>query len=211
MQTQLKKGDTYEAGIGALFELRNRLMETLISFKNELSREDFNAIPFINADGYHSKTIAYSIWHVFRIEDIVAHTLINNDEQVFFAGDYQKRINSPVITTGNELVKQQIADFSRQLDLQELYSYILEVKESTEKIIKGLSYAELTRKISNERKENLKTLNVVSTDENAVWLIDYWCGKDIRGLIQMPFSRHWIMHTEACLRIKNKIRKPKEA
>lgn len=40
---------------------------------------------------------------------------------------------------------------------------------------------------------------------NAVWLIDYWCNKDIRGLIQMPFSRHWIMHTEACLRIKNKI------
>ncbi|HCD4412319.1 TPA: phage head-tail adapter protein, partial [Enterococcus faecium] len=35
--------------------------------------------------------------------------------------------------------------------------------------------------------------------------IDYWCNKDICGLIQMPFSRHWIMHTEACLRIKNKI------
>ena len=36
-------------------------------------------------------------------------------------------------------------------------------------------------------------------------VIDYWCNKDIRGLIQMPFSRHWIMHTEACLRVKNKI------
>ncbi len=35
--------------------------------------------------------------------------------------------------------------------------------------------------------------------------IDYWCNKDIRGLIQMPFSRHWIMHIEACLRIKKKI------
>ena len=210
MQTQMKKSDTFAEGIGALFDLRNRLMETLLSFRNELCREDFNAIPFINADGYHSKTIAYSIWHVFRIEDIVAHTLINNDEQVFFAGDYQKRIDSPLITTGNELVKQQIADFSKRLNLQELYSYIFEVKESTEKIIKGLSYAELTRKISNESKEKLKTLNVVSTDENAIWLIDYWCGKDIRGLIQMPFSRHWIMHTEACLRIKNKICKPQK-
>ena len=36
-------------------------------------------------------------------------------------GNYQKRINSPIITTGNELVKQQIADFSRRLNLQELY------------------------------------------------------------------------------------------
>lgn len=210
MQLQIKKNDTYEAGVDTLFDLRNRLMETLMSFKSELCREDFNAIPFINAEGYHSKTIAYSIWHIFRIEDIVAHTLINKDEQVFFAGNYQKRMNSPIITTGNELVKQQIADFSEQLNLQELYSYIFEVKESTEEIIKNLSYSELTHKIPEERKECLKSLNVVSTDENAVWLIDYWCNKEIRGLIQMPFSRHWIMHTEACLRIKNKIQKTGE-
>ena len=205
MQTLIKKGATYEEGIGTLIDLRNRLMETLISFRSELSREEFNAIPFINADGYHSKTIAYSIWHIFRIEDIVAHTLINKDEQVFFAGDYQKRINSPIITTGNELVKQQIADFSGQLNMQGLYSYIFEVKESTEKIVKSLSYTQLTQKVSDERKDCLKSLNVVNTDKNAVWLIDYWCNKDIRGLFQMPFSRHWIIHIEACLRIKNKI------
>ena len=205
MQTQIRKRDTYEEGIGTLFDLRNQLMETLLSLNNELDREDFDASPFINADGYHSKTIAYSIWHIFRIEDIVMHTLINEDEQVFFTGNYQKHINSPIITTGNELVKQQIADFSGQLNLQELYSYIFEVKKSTEKIIKSLSYVDLAQKISEERKECLKSLHVVSTDENAIWLIDYWCNKDIRGLIQMPFSRHWIMHTEACLRIKNKI------
>lgn len=205
MQTQIKKKDTYEMGIDTLLDLRNQLMKTLTSFKDELSREEFNAIPFINADGYHSKTIAYSIWHTFRIEDIVAHTLICEDKQIFFAGNYQERINSPIITTGNELVKQQIADFSKQLNLNELYSYIFEVKESTEKTIKDLSYAELKRKVSEERKEYLKSLNVVSNDENAIWLIDYWCGKDIRGLIQMPFSRHWIMHIEASLRIRDKI------
>lgn len=92
-----------------------------------------------------------------------------------------------------------------QLNLKELYSYIFEVKASTERILKSLSYDEMKKKVSKERKEYLKSLNVVSNHENAIWLIDYWCNKDIRGLIQMPFSRHWIMHTEACLRIKNKI------
>ena len=205
MQTQIKKRDTYKAGIDTLFDLRKQLTETLISFKEELNREDFDVIPFINADGYHSKTIAYSIWHIFRIEDIVAHTLVSETEQVFFSGNYQDRINSPIITTGNELVKEQIADFSKRLNLKELYSYIFEVKDSTEKIINSLSYDELKRKISEERKEYLKSLKVVSDDKNAIWLIDYWCGKDIRGLIQMPFSRHWIMHIEASLRIKNRI------
>ena len=205
MQVQIKKKDTYESGIVTLFDLRNQLMEILTSFNEELNRKDFDAIPFINADGYHSKTIAYSIWHIFRIEDMVAHTLINESDQVFFAGNYQERINSPIITTGNELVKEQIVDFSKQLNLKELYSYIFEVKDSTEKIIRSLSYDEMKKKISEERKKQLRLLNVVSKDENASWLIDYWCGKDIRGLIQMPFSRHWIMHIEASLRIKNKI------
>lgn len=202
IQKQIRRSDTYKAGIDTLFTLRNQLMQTVLSFKDELFREDFDVIPFINAEGYHSKTIAYSLWHIFRIEDIVAHTLISEDEQIFFASDYRERIHSPIITTGNELVKQQIVDFSRQLDLDELYSYILEVRESTENIIEQLSYSELKRKISEDRKDHLKSLNVVSTDENAVWLIDYWCNKDVRELIQMPFSRHWIMHIEACLRIR---------
>ena len=129
-------------------------METLTSLKEELSREDFDAIPFINADGYHSKTIAYSIWHIFRIEDIVAHTLIGGNEQVFFSGNYRERINSPIITTGNELAKEQIAGFSKRLDLKELYSYIFEVKDSTEKIIKSLSFDDLKRKCRKKEKNS---------------------------------------------------------
>ena len=205
MQSRIKKRDTYEEGISTLLVLRNALWDTIISFKEELTGEEFNAIPFINADGYHSKTIAYSLWHIFRIEDIVAHTLIKGDEQVFFRERYQKRINSPIITTGNELVKQEIADFSKQLNLDELYNYLSDVKQSTEAILRDLSYDNLKGKISEGRKEQLKSLSVVSEEESAIWLIEYWCNKDVRGLIQMPFSRHWIMHIEACLRIKNKI------
>ena len=205
MQAQIKKKDTLQLGKKTLFELRNELMDTVLSFKEDLDRKDFDAMPFINADGYHSKNIAYSIWHIFRIEDIVAHTLIEGDEQIFFAGDYQTKINSPIITTGNELVREQISDFTSRLDLNGLYGYIKDVKESTERIIKDLSYDDLKKKISDIRRNELESLNVVSKDKEAYWLIDYWCKKDIRGLIQMPFSRHWIMHIEACLRIKEKL------
>lgn len=205
MQAQLKKKDTFDDGIATLLELRKQLWNTISSYKKELKREDFDSIPFINADGYHSKTIAYSLWHIFRIEDIVAHTLIKGDEQVFFVKGYQKKTCSPIITTGNELVKMEISDFSGKLDLDALYSYISDVKKSTDKILKGLSFEDTKKKISDERRKELETLGVVSEDESAIWLIDYWCGKDVRGLIQMPFSRHWIMHIEACERIKSKI------
>ena len=111
-----------------------------------------------------------------------------------------------MITTGNELVKEQISDFTKQLNIDELYSYVADVKKSTEEIIRSLTYGDLKTKVSDERREKLIASGVVSTDENAVWLIDYWCKKDVRGLIQMPFSRHWIMHIEACQRIRSRIK-----
>lgn len=207
MQIQLKKEATFSDGIETLFELRKELMQAADGFFRNFSREEFCAMPFINAEGYHSKTVAYSLWHIFRIEDIVANTLIAGCGQVFFRGNYKERTNSPIITTGNELVKQQIAEFSRQLNLGELQNYIHEVKAQTEKILCALSYSDLKKKVSAERRKELESLNVVSTDESAGWLIDYWCGKDFRGLVQMPFSRHWIMHIEAALRIAGKLRK----
>ena len=208
-QMQLKKEPTFEDGKKTLFELRGKLIQTADRFFRELGRDDFCAIPFINAEGFHSKTIAYSLWHIFRIEDIVAHTLIADDQQIFFRENYKERTGSPLITTGNELCGQKIADFSRRLNLAKLQNYIHEVKAATEKIVSMLGYSELKTKVSGERRKNLESLNVVSADKNASWLIDYWCAKDFRGLIQMPFSRHWIMHIEAALRIEKKIEKQK--
>ena len=126
------------------------------------------------------------------------------DEQILFKKDYQRRINSPIITTANELVKEEIGEFSKKLSIEELYNYIADVDKSTTQILNTLTYNDMKEKISDERRKQLETLNVVSEDENAYWLIDYWCGKDVRGLIQMPFSRHWIMHIEACLKIRDK-------
>ena len=204
-QLQIKKKDTFYLGIETLIILRKELMKQILYFKNVVIRENYNAIPFINANGYHSKTIAYSLYHIFRIEDIVANSLIKKDVQIFFQHDYCNRMKSSIITTGNELVKQEISTFSSKLDLDELYQYIYDVDVSTTNLLKELSYEDLKTKMTEKDKEMLRSLKVVSDDENSIWLIDYWCSKNIQGLIQMPFSRHWIMHIEASIRIKNKI------
>ncbi|MBR5513419.1 MAG: phage head-tail adapter protein [Ruminococcus sp.] len=204
LQQQLKKKETFSAGINTLLKLRRTLMEQIMQFRIELSDTDFCAMPYMNAKGYHNKTIAYSLWHIFRIEDIVTHSLIEDVEQILFVGDYQKRIKSPIITTANELVKEEIKAFSDRLSIDELYNYIADVDRDTIQILKSLTFHDLKEKISDEKRKKLESLNVVSTDENAYWLIDYWCQKDVRGLIQMPLSRHWIMHIEACIRIKDR-------
>ena len=206
MQGQLKHRNTFQDGILTLLKLRKSILNLLLELKDTLSNEQFSQMPFANAKGYHNKTIAYSIWHIARIEDIVAHTLIANDEQVFFSGNWQKKIGSPIITTGNELVKDEIKEFSQRLDIEKLYSYAEEVKKATELLLTELPFDKLKEKISATAKQNLIDSKCVSDDENAVWLIDYWCDKNIKGLIQMPFSRHLIMHTEAALRIAEKLK-----
>lgn len=203
MQLQIKKKETFGEAIDTLIKLRRELMERVMQFK-KLSHADLCAMPYINAKGYHNKTIVYSLWHIFRIEDIVAHSLIADDGQIFFHRDYKKRINSTIVTTGNELMQKEIGEFSKRLCIEELYNYIIDVDKSTTKILKSLSYSDIKMKITDERRRKLEKLHVISDDKNAYWLIDYWCKKDVKGLIQMPLSRHWIMHIEGCLRIKDK-------
>ena len=203
MQDNLKKEFTFSDGIKNLLQLRNKLMEEIDLIFQTTGQEKFFALPFPKSKGNSNATIAWSIYHIFRIEDIVCNSLINNKTQIFFEKDFQNRMNSSIITTGNELSNEQMIEFSKVLNIQELYNYAKLIKENSEKMMLELSFEQTKLKIPEEKKEYLRTLNVVSLDESSNWLINYWCDKNVRGLLQMPFSRHWIMHVEACLKIKN--------
>ena len=63
-------------------------------------------------------------------------------------------MNSPIITTGNELAGQEIAEFSSKLDIDGLYGYISEVDTATTDFLKGLSYSDLKTKITEADREN---------------------------------------------------------
>jgi hypothetical protein len=205
MQSLIGKEVSFNGGIDVLLDLRNDLFGQITSIVNTYPADAFYQMPFAGAEGYHSKTLSYSMWHIFRIEDIVAHTLIKQDEQVLFSGGWIQKTKSPIITTGNELQGDRIADFSKKLDVKAVYEYCKAVTESTNELLKSLKYKDLKRKFSDEDKKRIIDSECVSNDESAFWLVDYWCGKDIKGLIRMPFSRHWIMHIEAMCRISDKL------
>ena len=205
MQTLLSKKATFRDGMERLFALRKSMFEQITQIVITFPDEAFYQMPFAGAKGYHAKTLAYSIWHIFRIEDIVAHEMISGDKQVLFEYSFQEAIHSPIITTGNELSGDGIVEFSKQLDIRELYRYAQTVMRSVDQVLTKLEYPDLKRRFGDDIIDKLQQSGCVSEDENARWLIDYWCRKDILGLIRMPFSRHWIMHIEAMQRIKNKL------
>lgn len=203
MQILLNKKDTFRDGISLLIELRTDIFQQITQIMNGYPEEAFYQMPFAKAKGYHSKTLNYSIWHIFRIEDIVAHEMIEEDTQILFRKGYVEKMNASIITTGNELGTEEIETFSKGLNRWELYNYAKDVFEATNQLLMRLEYSDLKRKFGDEAKGKLVASKCVSEDENAIWLIEYWCSKDVKGLIKMPFSRHHIMHVEAMCRIVN--------
>lgn len=205
MQLLLRKKDAFSDGIEVCLKLRNTLSDAVQELCGRLSDEQYSLMPYPNAKGYHCKTIAYSIWHMARIEDITAHTLIVNDKQVLFKGSHSEEIGSPIITTGNELVGDEIVTFSKGLNIAGLLRYAGDVRASTDELLRDLSFDDTKRGFDDEDRRRIIASRCVSEDESAVWLIDYWCGKDVAGIIRMPFTRHLIMHIEAMMRIARKI------
>lgn len=145
VQSFLSKEKTYTEAIEKLIAFREEMFQQITWIVEEYPEEAFYQMPFANAKGYHSKTLAYSIWHIFRIEDIVAHEMIAEDEQILFKDDYTKKIGSPIITTGNELAGEEIAEFSKKLNIQELYLYVKTVKDTSDQILKNLQYKDLKK------------------------------------------------------------------
>lgn len=205
MQALIAKEKSFAEGIKVLLELRSSLFEQIASIVKTFPPAAFYQMPFGPGDGNHNATLAWSLWHLFRVEDIVAHTLILNDKQIIFKNSWQEKTKCPIVTTGNELDGEAMVDFSKKLSVKALYEYCASVMDSTNELLKGLQFSDLKRKFSEEDKERLIASECVSADESASWLIDFWLGKNVKGLIQMPFSRHWIMHVEAMRRIKNKL------
>lgn len=204
MQRLISAESTFADGIKCLIELREIVFTQISEIINGIPEKAFSEL-------VNERTLAFSIWHTFRIEDIVIHNLILNDEQEFFKGRWQKKIQSKIISTANELNGNEFVEFSKPLNIKELYNYAVAVKNSTNEMLKKIEYKDLKRTFSEEDKRRIEETGSVSYSDEAYWLIDFWCKKNIAGLIKMPLSRHWIMHVEEMRRIKNKLCKKARA
>ncbi len=139
----LNRKSSFNEGIKKLIKFRTLLFNEWFNSMKDLSSDDYSKQPLINREGYESKTISYSIYHVFRIEDIVLNTLIKNKQQIFIRDNYQSKTNSAIMTTGNELVNESISVFSKTLIIEELWDYAKNVfKESNEWLL-SITYDDL--------------------------------------------------------------------
>ena len=104
-QNLISKKGTFEEGINCLLKVRASLFEQITQIVRGFPDDAFWQLPFPGAKGNHATTLAWSIWHLFRIEDICVHELVLSGKipQILKSGEWQKKIGAKIITTGNEL------------------------------------------------------------------------------------------------------------
>ena len=152
------------------------------------------------------ETIAWSLWHITRIEDITMNILVAGGRQVLNTEPWLEKLQISVCDTGNAMTDGEMIAFSNQIDMQELRKYRIAVGRKTRQIIQGLQPADLKRKMAPDRLRRVFNEGAVLDVEDANWLVDFWGRKNVAGILLMPVTRHLLVHLNEALRLKGKCR-----
>jgi hypothetical protein len=168
-----------------------------------LADEDYCVMP-----SEEGETIAWHLWHIARIEDLVANLLIAKQSQVFNDA-WVAKLNVTVKDTGNAMTDRQIIDFSEQINKKELIKYRNAVGCQTRKILISLTPSDLKRKPENEYLARIVSEGGLIENKDSIWLKDFWGKHTVAGLILLPLTRHHMMHLPDSIAIKQFIKTSK--
>ena len=151
------------------------------------------------------ETIAWVLWHIARIEDLTMNLLVARQKQVLDER-WSARLKITVKDTGNAMSDEEIMKLSKEVQIDELMRYRNEVAGRTREIVKNLRPQDLRRKMEQADLGRILDEGGLTTDENSVWLLDFWGKKDVAGLLLMPPTRHVMLHLNSCCKWKERIR-----
>lgn len=131
------------------------------------------------------ETIVWVLWHIARIEDLTMGILVADGNQLL-NDEWKRRLNVSISDTGNALSDDEIMELSRQLNIKELISYRNAVGQRTRDIVRGLSANEMKRTVFLHGLESVMHAGGVTSDENSLWLLDFWGKKDTGPSVPRP-------------------------
>jgi len=173
------------------------------TFEDELW-EGLDENTFRTSQNQKGRTIAYGIWHCTRIEDITMNLLVAGDKQIFNRENWQEKINSNITDTGNAMTEDDIMEFSKNINMEELKNYRIEVGRRTRDIVENLSTEDMKRNFDKHRLQRILDERAVLDVKASNWLIDFWGRKNVAGIILMPMMRHQVIHINESLSAKKK-------
>ena len=152
-------------------------------------------------NGEHS--IAWTLFHLARIEDMTMNLLIAGAPQLYTRGKWAKKLKASVHHSANRMDKAGVIQLSESLSMKALREYRTEVGCNTREIVSRLMPAEFSQRVDRVRLQ--RVLDEGAVIPEAMEIINYWGGRTIAGLLLMPLTRHNFIHLNEALRIKQKL------
>ena len=143
--------------------------------------------------GSKTVSICWQFWHIYRIEDLVSNILMANGQQIFNE-EWKRKIGSSVTDTGNALEPDELAAWSKNINVEELRNYIITVGKNTRRILSGLTLEQIKSMVPEEWVMRILEEGGVTTDFRSVWLLVFWGRLTIGGMILTPMTSHHMMH-----------------
>lgn len=142
-----------------------------------------------------SKTVpmCWQLWHTYRIEDLVSNILMENGQQIF-NDEWQKKIGSSITDTGNALEPDELTEWAKNINAEELKNYMITVGKNTRRILSGLTLEQIKNMVPEEWVMRILEEGGVTTDFRSVWLLVFWGRLTIGGMILTPMTSHHMMH-----------------
>ncbi len=147
-------------------------------------------------------SIVWMIWHIARIEDLTMNLLLADRDPVLEAGYWMEKMNISARDTGNAMNEGQVAALSAEMDLKALRAYRQAVGQRTRENVGKLQPDQLKARVNPARLRRLKQSGAVPA--GAEWLLDYWGGLTVAGLLLMPPTRHNFVHLNEVLKEKTR-------
>lgn len=142
--------------------------------------------------------MCWQFWHIYRIEDLVSNILMANQSQIFDA-EWQRKICSSIVDTGNALEFDEAVEFGRQINVEALRDYMIAVGKNTRHILENLTLEQVQSMPPEKTVMQILAEGGVTTDFRSVWLLVFWGRLTIGGMILTPITDHHMMHLPPCL------------
>lgn len=206
----LLKLDKFEEAITLCLEQHAMVHSSEMSQINAVTFEDelwnnldeivFRTMPTIN-----DETIAWSLWHLTRVEDITMNILVADADQVINTDNWLEKMQVKICDTGNSMTDEEIIELSSKINMQELRNYRIAVGRRSREMIRNFQPADLKRKMEAARLQRVLDEGAVLNVEGANWLINFWGRKNVAGILLMPVTRHHMVHINESMRLKKKM------
>jgi hypothetical protein len=165
---------------------------------DDLSEEQWRQIP---PNGEHS--IVWNIWHITRIEDATMNLLVAGQSQLFNEENWQQRLNTPLINSGNDIPMADIVKLSEAVDVEALRLYRTAVGQRTPAIVSNLTFADFKQPVDPHRLQQIMLQGVLLPEAEGI--LDYWSRRTLAGLLLMPATRHNLVHLNEAYTLKQKL------